>query len=142
VEEGTLLPVLYNLSYEAAKEALAQSPWADPTREEWQEFVDIVMRTTTIVNPFTSRDEAPFAQYIVFSAVKFFVSSVPDIATQAVDLLFAYDVLKKLEAAAEIVASGKFGHLSRNQENEAKEWLDDVRYHIRNLRRRSETAAL
>lgn len=140
-ERGTLLPVLYKIEYEKAKEALhAASPYSDLPEAKWQAFMENVVRTTALANPSTGKDEEVFVQSIVYAAVGFFISKAEAIAEQGrnnpVLAHRAHVVLKKLEtAAASLDSKTSFGKLTVDQVEEAKQWREQVSHHIWELQK-------
>lgn len=125
VGAATLLPVLYMISHEEAKEALSVSPLgnaADP--DAWKEFVNGVMRTTALRNPSTGTGRLPFRQLIVFSAVGLCVSTVGSRANVA-NKVPVYKYAKRLEAAASQITKN-FGKLTNDEARKARHWSSEM----------------
>jgi hypothetical protein len=128
VQQGTLLPVFYEVTYEEAKVLLQNSPQAQGwTPEEWARFTDQVLRTTALKNPVTSRDEGPFVQAIVFSAVRMFVEIARKLVKKSNDGAWAYKFVQTVEVAARKM-SQEFKLLTVKQKDEAEVWANELKY--------------
>lgn len=128
VQQGTLLPVLYKISYEDAKTLMATSPQAaGVSSQEWGLFVDSVMRTTALKDPSTSSDEGPLVQTAVFSAVRMCIAVARKMAYHSEDKLRAYRFIERLEGAAKVI-SREFDELRKVETDEAKTWFREMQF--------------
>lgn len=122
VAESTLLPVLYNMSYEDAKKALETSPQAGGVGpDQWREFVRTVTRTTAEKNPSTGSDELPFVQLIVFAAVRLCVKLSPLVEKHSSNPAFALAFVQRLEKAS-FAISKEFKKIAQEKADLAKQW--------------------
>jgi hypothetical protein len=119
VRQETLLPVLYNITYEGAKELLRTSPQArGVTPDEWVSFTNRVLRTTALKNPVTSSNEGMFVEAIVFATVRVCVKVARTVVDHSLDRVWAYQFVQQVERAAK--ALDEFGFLYKKQSEEAK----------------------
>jgi hypothetical protein len=128
VGKTTLLPVLYNITHEAASTTIANTPQAEAyDAREWKEFTNQVRRTAAVKNTSNSYDESPFVQLVVFSAVQLCVKLIgPRAATISSNRVWAfYFVTKVRDASLQIVNT--FKRLDAEQIDKAKNWFHDMR---------------
>lgn len=128
VQQETILPVFYKVTYERAEALLQSSPQAQAWNpHEWVRFTDQVLRTTALKNPVTSSDEGPFVQAIVFSAVRICVNAAQKVVENSSDRVWAYRFVQKVEVLARKMAQ-EFKSLTVKQKDEAEEWANDLKY--------------
>lgn len=129
VRRSTLLPVLYKIDYETAKEALNRSPQAGGANPEaWTDFVHRVTRTTAEKNPSTGHDELPFVQLIVFSAVRICVQKASQIVDRAKpSTAFAVDFAYRVQGACQRI-NADFEELPGKHLKEAKAWCHRMKH--------------
>lgn len=123
VGEGTLIPVLYNITRAEAEEEIRSSPQAQMHNpREWESFANLVKSTSALVNPSTSLDELPFVQSVVFSTVRHCVSIAgPKVALHCSNKAWAHRFVKRLEVAAMEIVRG-FGKITVEESRKAGEW--------------------
>lgn len=138
VGEDTLLPVLYNISYEEAKKALVEghqeTEGAD--LQQWSTLVKKVLRTTAVEDPYRSSDKLPFVELIVFTAVGLCVSKrCPRLIEHFESNLHVTPCALKFiqrvqQASLSLSSSTSFLKLNGEQKLKAQEWSSKLNAYL------------
>ena len=137
VGEDTLLPVLYNISYEEAKKELVEGhqDMGGADLQQWSTMVKKVLRTTAVEDPYRSSDKLPFVELIVFSAVGLCVSKtcprlIEHFESKGVPRRASKFIQRVQQASLSLSSSTSFLKLSGEQKLRAQEWSSKLKEYI------------